>query len=139
MARRSLNPDENERVREGLRQLLRRFESQTALAQATGISQATISNINGGKPTSFATARAIAGALGITEQDLLAGRQGHHSDRRAVAAELAREDGIIEDAIQSVLAEPLHAADAHRSALWWAIRMKRREIDLLGGPPPPEG
>jgi hypothetical protein len=50
---------------------------------------------------------------------------------RARAAELARDDRVHEAAIQSVLVEPMSDENRARSVLWWAIRMKMREHDML--------
>lgn len=64
----------------------------------------------------------------ITLDDLL--RSAPRDDPRAQAAELARADGVYERAIQSVLAEPVGPDKVGRSILWWALRMKSREVDL---------
>jgi DNA-binding XRE family transcriptional regulator len=124
-----LTPEENERVRVALRQLLERHGKQTALAPRLGVNQSTLSGIlTGRQGASYQLAVAAARLLGTDAADLLAGPRGRALDRRALAAELAREDGVLEAAIDDVLAEPL---DEHLSTLSWALRMKRREAELL--------
>ncbi|WP_437679958.1 hypothetical protein [Sorangium sp. So ce131] len=59
---------------------------------------------------------------------------GDPQRRRAAAAELAREDGVHDAAINSVLEEEVTDAVAARSTLWWANRMKLRERELLDSP-----
>lgn len=58
-------------------------------------------------------------------------------DRRELAAELALEDGVHEEAIRAVLSEEMKAEDAQRSTLWWARRMRHRDAELDNGVPPP--
>ncbi len=53
--------------------------------------------------------------------------------RRFLAVDLAREDGVGEEAIASVLAEPVASQDAGRSRVWWVLRMRRRELDIAEG------
>lgn len=55
--------------------------------------------------------------------------------KRTAAAALAREDGVYERAIESVLAEPVSPDDVHRSTLWWADRMRLRQREMLEGDP----
>lgn len=54
--------------------------------------------------------------------------------RRTAAADIAREDGVSEEAVLSVLKEPVAERDADRSRLWWALRMRRRQLELDDAP-----
>jgi transcriptional regulator with XRE-family HTH domain len=133
--RKGLTPEQNARVREALRDLLKRHgDNQSKLAQKLGVAQPTISHILGGQGTSYQTAGRIADALGVDAQGLLGGAaQQPEVPRhpRARAADLAREDGVYEGAIAAVLAEEVSPEHAARSTLWWANRMKHRERELL--------
>jgi len=51
--------------------------------------------------------------------------------KRALAAELCREAGVYEEAIRSVLEEPVREEDAGRPTLWWAARMQAAQAHLL--------
>jgi hypothetical protein len=67
------------------------------------------------------------------------GTPGDPYPNRTLAAQLAREAGIAEEPIASVLAEDVPPDRAGWPALWWADRMRRRELDLMGslGTPAP--
>ncbi len=55
---------------------------------------------------------------------------------REQAAELAREIGVSERAIADVLAEPMTPDREKWFTLWWADRMRRRDLDLVSTAPP---
>jgi transcriptional regulator with XRE-family HTH domain len=50
--------------------------------------------------------------------------------KREAAAEWAYEDGVSDEAIRAVLAEPVRLGDMNRSRLWWANRMKQMDARL---------
>lgn len=54
-------------------------------------------------------------------------------ERRALAAELAREDGIQDAAIEAVLAEEIRGEDAQRSTMWWGRRIRARDVEMESG------
>jgi hypothetical protein len=55
--------------------------------------------------------------------------------KRTAAATLAKEDGVFQRAIDSVLEEEVKPEDAQRSTLWWADRMRLRHRELLESRP----
>jgi transcriptional regulator with XRE-family HTH domain len=126
--------------------------TQVQLAERSGLARIEIVNLESGRnqATSIRVLRGLAQGFGLPVQDMvdfidgvltpasaLAKVKGISDPiaRRAAAATLAREDGIDEAVIKAVLAEPLDDRAATRSTLWWAIRMKRRELDLPGSDP----
>jgi transcriptional regulator with XRE-family HTH domain len=135
-----LTPEQNERVKAALRELLKRFGNQLRLAPKLGVHQSTLSGILGGRTgASYQVAVNVARLMGVNERQILEGAEDERPDRRGAAAELAREDGVGEEAIESVLRDPVAAGDEHRSTLWWAIRMKHREAELLTEKPKARG
>ncbi|MEP7124704.1 MAG: helix-turn-helix transcriptional regulator [Byssovorax sp.] len=140
MSRRSLSPEQNERVVGYVRELLKRYHgNQSELAPRLGVTQPTISGIVGGRQTtSYQVALRVAELLGLDEREVLHGIKpaapvALKSNPRQAAAVLAREDGVYEGAIESVLAEEDSPATVDRSTLWWAMRMKLREHELVEG------
>lgn len=124
--------------------------SARGLSLQSGLSQSHVGQIARGKLGAGVggdiLAR-IAKAAGIDAAWLITG-EGHpepgavvpESDplpRRTLAAELAREDGVHDAAIQSVLIEAPEEGAAARSTLWWAWRMRAREYDMLRRDPDP--
>lgn len=72
---RSLRPEELDRVRAAVRQLIEREGSQVAAARRIGVSQPTLSNaLSGLRPPGVALARQVALALGMPLDALLSGR-----------------------------------------------------------------
>jgi transcriptional regulator with XRE-family HTH domain len=131
----ALTPEQNERLRDAVRDLLRRHDgNQTVLAPKLGVSQSTLSGFIGGRQgTSYAVAGRVADLLRVDERELLHGRAPLAArDNRTIAADLARDDGISETAISSVLAEEFKPGDP-RTVLFWAFRMKQREMELVLG------
>jgi transcriptional regulator with XRE-family HTH domain len=75
MGGRSLSPEENARVVEAVRELLRRGETQTSIAAALKGKQSTISSlIAGNHRAGYGFARSLAALLGIPLDELLRGR-----------------------------------------------------------------
>jgi hypothetical protein len=121
-----LSEDESERVRTFLRRRLQREHggNVTALARELGIPQPRMSRtLNERHGVSLDTARALARIEGLNVQSVL-------RDPRELAAELAREAGVPEDAVRRVLTEP--EDDPPRAALWYIDRM-RAFAALVGG------
>lgn len=130
--------------------------TQQKLADRAGLERVEIVNLESGRnqATAVRILKGLARGLGLSLQetadfldgflpveDALAKIQGRQRDddpgvRRAAAAQLARADGVDDAAIQAVIEEPLTADRMTRSILWWAIRMKRRELDLAADAPP---
>lgn len=137
-----LTPEQNDRVRAALRKLLAEYGNQTQLARRLGVNQATISGILAGRQgTSYLLAVKIAKLQKVDERELLWGESPHvkrPADHREEAAQLAREDGVHEAVIESVLAEPITPENQGRSTLWWAAQIKMREAQVLAGGRPSE-
>jgi len=82
------------------------------------------------------TLEAIAKAANVSVAWLIVG-EGDPRERagvapsKAAAAGLARAEGVWEEAIRSVLAEPATADNESRPAAWWLLRIKMRELELL--------
>lgn len=131
--------------------------TQQELADRAGLERVEVVNLESGrnKATALRILRGLAKGFALSLQDMADFIDGsltteearaRISDpeadtpehRRRAAAHLAREDGAGEGAIQSVLREPIEEADRERSTLWWAIRMKQRDLELALAPPPPE-
>jgi plasmid maintenance system antidote protein VapI len=66
-----------------------------------------------------------------TSSSLAMASPGDPYPKRALAADLARDAGIAEEPIQSVLHEDVPPDRAGWPALWWANRMQRRELELM--------
>jgi transcriptional regulator with XRE-family HTH domain len=132
-----------------IREWVRSGKSARELAKAAGVSSTQISELQSqGIGAGWKTVEGLAKAFGMTMPELMtvanewAASQptpppspSLATSRRAHAADLAKEDGISDEAIRSVLAEPIREEDAQRSTLWWALRMRRRDIALVEGPP----
>lgn len=133
-------------VRERLRSECTVRGAAANIARATGFSTAHVTNVqkqDRGVGDDFA--EAIARYWGMTYAQLEEEAQRWWAERqptpqeveadpspnRSRAAQLAREDRVSEMAIQSVLAEPITPENGAQSALWWAIRMKLREHEML--------
>lgn len=111
----------------------------------SGRNQATSTRILKGLAKGFELslqdmADVIDGALSVDEAVRRRGsaaqaRAAGPHPNRALAADLARADGIADAAIASVLAESVAPDDAGRSVLWWARRMKFRENQMEVGEP----
>lgn len=93
------------------------------------------------------TLRKLAKALGVRVDWLLTGegpmvdapRTDDPLPRRTEAARIAREDGVYERGIESVLEEPAPPGAETKSTLWWANRMQARALELYGKVPAPKG
>lgn len=132
----ALTPAQNDAVREWTRELLKQYEgNQTLLAPKLGLSQPTLSSfLNGRSGTSYGTVERLAKLLGKSEQEILGKRGGSTAprhDRRALAAELAREDGVLEEAIASVLDQPPQPGDEKLSTVRWVDRIRSAELEIL--------
>lgn len=145
-----LDVELKERVR-ALRAALKMTQEQ--LADASGLDRVEVSNLEVGRNQATSTrilkglARGfgldlqamsdfVDGALSVEEAVQLRGAGGagpQSSDpypARVHAAKLADEDGVQEAAIRAVLGEQVRPEDAGRSVLWWARRMKMKELEL---------
>ncbi len=142
VTRAGLSEEQNERVRKLVRECLARpGMNQPLLAEELGVSQGQISGLLSKRQgTTFPFVRALATFLKTSEWDILGmvppPRPAPQSPRE-LAAELAREAGVSEAAIASILAESVPPERANWPALWWANQMVRRDAEMLPGPPPP--
>lgn len=143
MSRAGLTPEQNEHVRSLIRDLLARpGETQSSLAPKLGMTQPGLSSfLSGRSGTTYVTVQRISKLLKVPPWKVLGEPPPRvpAEDPRQLAAELAREIGVSERAIADVLAEPLTPETENWRALWWADRMRRRDLDLLSGPPTPAG
>lgn len=83
----------------------------------------------------------LASALDVHVEWLISGTppmeleepsQDDQVPNRAVAARLARDDGVHQAAIQSVVGEKSDALALTRSVLWWTDRMRMRQVEIMG-------
>lgn len=134
MAAKGLSQEQNERVRAIVRELLKaEDQNQVQLAKKLGVTQSAISSfISGRQGTSYVLVERIAKLANKSEWEIL-GKQppSLFKTPREIAAELAREHGVDEHAIASVMAEEITPENRQRSTLWWADRMRWRERDIL--------
>jgi transcriptional regulator with XRE-family HTH domain len=130
-----------------VREEIKAGKTATELAKLAGVSGAQISELkNRGIGAGWQTAEGLARVFGMTMPELLEAaaawtaksgappssargtpRPVAPAQRRALAADLAREDGVSNEAIASVLKEP---EDLERSTIWWILRMRRRDLEL---------
>jgi hypothetical protein len=118
-------------------------KSARQLAKAAGVSTTQISVLRStGAGAGWKTMEGRGKVFGLSTEQLLQVSKEWAADRptatpgpsvaakrRAVAAELAREDeSISSEAIKSVLDEPLRDEDANRSTIWWIKRILRRDV-----------
>lgn len=112
----------NERIREGLKELLRRYnDNQTRLAEKLGISQPAVSAIRAGGNAGPATAQAIARELGLSLDQLTTGEKGDEAFVRWRV--LDWWEGVLSKARE-------HAPTVSPGAWDW--------LGSLAGTPPPE-
>jgi transcriptional regulator with XRE-family HTH domain len=135
MPRPGLTPEQNERVRGVLRDLLQRdFEgSQSALARKLGVRQPMISRILSRETgTTYPIVQKLARLSGQPEWRILGTESPLTGiSPRELGAELAREVQISDRAIAAVLDEPVTPDREWWRALTWANYMQRKELDLL--------
>lgn len=74
----------------------------------------------------------LTGALPMEAEEPASSRSDPLPNR-ALAARLARDDGVYEPAIQSVVDEKPDERAAMRSVLWWADRMRLRQREMIDG------
>lgn len=138
MGAKGLTTEQNDRVRGLIRQLLQgEGENQVLLAKKLGVTQSAISSmLSGRQGTTYVVVERIAKLMNMPEHEVL-GKTAPATTRRPreLAAELAREHGVNEAAILSVLSEPVAAEAEHKSTLWWADRIRWRERELLESRP----
>jgi transcriptional regulator with XRE-family HTH domain len=140
MPRAGLTPEQNERVREFVRTLLRDHGgSQAALARKMKITQPTLWRfLEREAGTTYFLVQRLAALLEIPEWKVLGDPPPLDKlPPRELAAVLARQIGVSERAINEVLAEPLTPASERWYALEWTDRMRQRQHELLRQPPPP--
>jgi len=139
MSSKGLTPEQNERVRKLVRDLLRQHDgNQTVLAPKLGLTQPTLSSfLSGRSGTSYGVIEHLAKLLHMDEREVLGKTPSTSSDQRALAAELCEKFGVKKEAIESVLAEPLTAETADKAALWWTDVMRWREREMIGAVPSP--
>jgi len=132
-------------VRRRLAEECRTRGTAAKIARETGFTTAHLTNVQKserGVGDDFA--HAMAGYWGMTfaqlEEAALKDKASSRAEpdnardalpKRTAAAALAREDGVYEGAIESVLAEQVSSQDAGRSTLWWADRMRLRQREML--------
>lgn len=135
-----------------VREAIKAGQTAAQLAKAAKVSGAQISELkNRGIGAGWQTAEGLARVFGMTMPQLmeLAAEWARQQSpavagtdraaegkpelvaRRLLAAQLAREDGVQEEAVVSVLHEEPDAKDAVRSTVWWILRMKHRELELI--------
>lgn len=91
----------------------------------------------GKRGSSGATVAKLASVLKVRVEWLLSGTEPMEAPstdevpNRAAAAALAREAGVLQEAIDDVLLEAVPPEDTHKPTLWWANRMQRRQFDLM--------
>jgi transcriptional regulator with XRE-family HTH domain len=132
--------------------LTHRNVSARKLSLKAGLSQSHVGQLARGQlgnQVSGPTLVAIAQAAGVDPMWLQTGEGSPEpapeeerpdpAPHRTEAARLAREDGVFEAAVLGVLAEDVTPETASRSVLWWALRMKGREVELLQLAPGSEG
>ena len=121
---------------------VRAGKSARQLARAAGVSSTQISVLRStGTGAGWKTMEGLGKVFGLTTEQLLRVSKEWAADRpapapapsvgtkrRTHAAELAREDGVSEEAITSVLSEPIREEDANRSTVWWIKRILRRDL-----------
>ncbi len=125
MSKRGLSEAQIERVVHALKRRRDRVHAGNvlALAKELGISQPALWQIlNRKTKPSYGTAEGLAKLEGVAVESILTGPKER-------AAALAREAGVPELAIRSVLDEP--ELDEPKPVLWWVDRM--RAVALLGG------
>ena len=82
------------------------------------------------------TLTALAQGAGVSLAWLAAGvgpeaASAEHSPTRAAAAQMAEREGVWPEAIRSVLAEEPGEGQAARTAAWWLLRIKQRELEMI--------
>jgi len=82
------------------------------------------------------TLMAIAEAANVSLTWLVTGDEGPSvttptNAAREEAAHLARDQGVWEEAIRSVLADQPSPSEATKPTRWWLLRMQMRELDML--------
>jgi len=143
VSRMGLTPEQNERVRKLVRECLARPDmNQPLLAKELDVTQGQISGLLSERQgTTFPFVVKLARYLKKSEWEILGmappPRPAQQTPRE-LAADLARAAGVSEEAIASVLAEPIPPERDTWPALWWANRMVRRDAETLPGPPPEE-
>lgn len=118
------------------------------LAQEAKISEAQVSDVqNTATGVGWKTAESLARAFGMTMTQLIAAAEDWAAKqpaaapatrpdanrRRTLAAELAREDGVYEEAIASVMAAPVAREDEHLSTVGWVDRFRLRQLEMMRG------
>lgn len=135
MSRSGLTPEQNERLRDLLHEVLRKPENtQKIIAIELGMTQSGLSSFLSGRAgTTYPTVEKLAKLLKMQEWEVLGKAPPDLADLpgRELAAALARQAGIGEAAIAQVMAEPLTAATERWPALWWADRMRMVHLELL--------
>lgn len=127
-----------------IREWVRGGKTARDLAKLAGISTAQVSELqNAGIGAGWKTAERLAHAFGMSMPELMKAAADWSADRpavvdanaersrrRALAVELAREDGVSEKAIRNVLDQPAAPRDSERSTVWWVLQMRRRDLEL---------
>jgi transcriptional regulator with XRE-family HTH domain len=117
--------------------------SQNRLEKEARISEGGVSRFERDeRAPSAGSLRKIAAKLGVRADWLLTGAPPMEAaealaagtdplPNRTLAAQLARDDGVYEAAIQSVVAEPADDRALRRTVLWWADRMRLRQREMI--------
>ncbi len=111
----------------------------TELDRLAGVSQGTTSRLESKQRGKFGgtatTVARVAKALRVNMEWLMTGQGAMEETEedpipnRAIAASIARDGGVDEDAIRAVLAMPVKDAEA-RTVLWWIDAFRAREAFL---------
>lgn len=142
MPKRDLTPEENERVKDVLRALLRRYDdNQSLLAPLLGIGQPALSGILSGRQgTSWRTAVHAASLLGRDVLEVLTGQPtsivfdpGDPYPNRQRAAAAARILGISQPAIDAVCSMSLKQDAPDTAPVEWLDDMRQAEKQLARG------
>lgn len=137
MPKAGLTPEQNERIREFVRTLLREHGgSQAALARKLDITQPTLWRfLEREAGTTYFMVQRVAAMLKIPEWKVLGDPPPWATlPARELAAVLARQIGVDERAIEDVLAEPMTSETERWYALEWTDRMRTRQRDLQQQP-----
>lgn len=142
MAKRDLTPDENERVKELLRALLRRYDdNQSSLAPLLKIGQPALSGILSGRQgTSWRTAVHAASLAGRDVLEVLTGKatsivvdESDPYPNRQRAAAAARILGISAQAIDAVCSMSLKQDTPDTAPVEWLDDIRQAEKQLARG------
>jgi transcriptional regulator with XRE-family HTH domain len=128
---RSFSPEQNERLRDVARELVKRFGNQRRVADAMGIRQPALSAFLLGKyGLGFQAARRLAHAAGLSEQDLFGASpeaRAPGSDEypnRALVLEVGKSLGVSRVALQKLAAARIRGEDDVPAVRWLRLLVR---------------